>query len=161
VEGEDHHTVHASHGSHTKSPTMEGVTHSPTTDHHTAHASSHDDHHYSGTPTLFPHQLSPSEAHELSVAGVVLNILNIVFQSINIGFTGAQILSVPFGALTSFGMASSNLALLKSLGGSKNGMLILGAQEALHSSLNKQLETIQLEVIPHPSLVPPSHIIRP
>jgi hypothetical protein len=140
---------------------MEGVTHSPTTDHHTAHVSSHDDHHYSGTPTLFPHALDAEHSQGLSVTGVVITIIGIVFEAINFGFIGANLATLPVGALTSFGMASSNLALAKTLGGSKNGMLILGAQEALHKQLNKQLETLQLEVIPHPSLVPPSHIIRP
>jgi hypothetical protein len=150
----DHHTSHTTtHTAHTKSPTVEGE------DHHGDHA----DHYYgiSGSPTLFPHQLSAEHAQGFAIANVVITILDIAFEALNVAFINANLATLPLGALTSFGMASKNKALAKTLGGSKNGMLILGAQEALHSSLNKQLEAIQLEVIPHPSLVPPSHIIRP
>lgn len=150
---------HSSHSTYTHSPTYDhhsshsAHTLSPTTEGHDVHGLGHDEHdsHTLGpgetrSPTLFPHQLSAEHAQGLAITNVVITILNIVFEAINIGFTGADLLTRPFGALTSFGFAHKNKKLLKTLGASKSGLLILGAQQALHSSITTQLETIGHEV---------------
>jgi len=160
---------HSSHSTYTHSPTYDhhsshsAHTLSPTTEGHDVHGLGHDEHdsHTLGpgqtrSPTLFPHQLSAEHAQGLAIANVVITILNIVFEAINIGFTGADLLTRPFDALTSFGFAHKNKKLLTTLGASKSGLLILGAQQALHSSITTQLETIGHEVTHHTSLPIPA-----
>jgi len=167
---DDHHS---SHSAHTHSPTTEsdsdvhhdsdGSPPAPPPSPHDVHGLGHDEHdsHTLGpgqtrSPTLFPHQLSAEHAQGLAIANVVITILNIVFEAINIGFTGADLLTRPFDALTSFGFAHKNKKLLTTLGASKSGLLILGAQQALHSSITTQLETIGHEVTHHTSLPIPA-----
>jgi hypothetical protein len=136
----DHGDHHSSHSAHTPSPTPDG---------HAEHESHTLAPGETRSPTLFPHQLSAEHAQGLAITNVVITILNIVFEAINIGFTGADLATRPFGALTSFGFAAKNKKLLKTLGASKSGLLILGAQQALHSSIATQLETIGHEVTTH------------
>lgn len=168
----NHHSSHSAHNTHSFTPTH-GHGHAlHDSDGHAVHELGDHDEHDSHTlapgetrsPTLFPHQLSAEHAQGLAITNVVITILNIVFEAINIGFTGADLVTRPFGALTSFGFAAKNKKLLKTLGASKSGLLILGAQQALHTSITTQLETIGHEVTTdtsHPyDSTPPYKILR-